>query len=847
MKSVLLSAVLLFSFACRSTPEDTEDTGLPQDTGDTDLPIDTGDPLPENVYQVTEDLRWDEDITIGTIWMIPEGITLTIAQGVTVSFLPGAGIMVDGSLLSEGTTENPVRFVSSNQITTGNYGVSVGGGADNSRLDGTVFESINLRLEGRATASISDASFSDSTLTLLSRDTPFSVQNCQFAENRRDNQAALYVRDLAELSVSDSSFVGVGNGISYNGTPDSAVLTVSNSVFHEVSRAIEAGNVLKSPHTVSLSGITVENSSTHAIALYGSDAQLENVSITQSLGYGVYADAESSINWTGGSVQNTQATGIYSAGSLNLVNVMVSDSDSHGIFGGEEGTTLTNVMVSDIEGYGVYAYGALTVIDSSFDQVRSSGIYSAYGNAFVSGTEVSNVLGHGIYAIYGDLTVENVNVHDVEGQALYTNTGNLTATGTTVMRARGYGIYAYRGDVSVTDVIVSEIENSGIFSNDGSIVAQNVTVDGVRGIGLYANYGGINLTDVSVLNTVSHAVYAKRGDIVAHPGTTGVLIEDTDGTGLYANTGNVYASSVEINRARNHGIYSSYGNVSVTGSTVTEVGQTSVYAYYGDLSLDNSTLQGFTQNGVYVYQGNANISNVVFEETGDRGIYVNVGDLTLDNTNISGTNYQAIYLTNGDASLTDVTVSDTGDIGVYLAKGDVTVDRLRIVDLDGDGLSSTSVGLYVKNGKVEATDLLVDKAGSYGVYAMNGDLSDCTLSNNLHSGVYFFGFEQASTVEACEFRGNATYGVQGRSNGENSINVIESNIQINANYGVHYIRLLESSFVEDNKGQSGVDLTEQGSLDGSLDVTTSQLSKVDAIVTPASTKHEGIGSSLSAI
>jgi len=79
LANVLFSFVLVSATACRNTPDNPEDTGSPWDTGEEVVPEDPEDPLPENLFQVKEDLRWDEDITLGTVWMIPEGITLSIA------------------------------------------------------------------------------------------------------------------------------------------------------------------------------------------------------------------------------------------------------------------------------------------------------------------------------------------------------------------------------------------------------------------------------------------------------------------------------------------------------------------------------------------------------------------------------------------------------------------------------------------------------------------------------------------------------------------------------------------------------------------------------------------------
>lgn len=841
LANVLFSFALVSATACRNTPDNPEDTGSPFDTGD---PVDPEDPLPENVFQVKEDLRWDEDITLGTVWMIPEGVTLSIAAGVNVAFLPGAGLIVEGTVLGEGTADEPVRFTSFNQVTSGNYGVSVAGSTDASSLNNVVFESINLRLEGAASAGMSGCAFSDSTLTLLSRSNAFALNDCHFSENRRDNQTAVFVRELASLAVTNSSFENVGYAITYNGTPEAASLTVSDSTFQNVTRAVEAGNVMKAEHQVTLTNLTVEDVSGTGIAVYGTQATLENVSVANTLSYGVYGDRGSTINWQTGSVSGTGQTSVYSAGSLNLNNVTVTDSDSHGVYGGEDGSTLSAMTISDIEGYGIYANGDLSVSNSAIQRVRSSGIYTAYGDTQISGVTVSEVLGQGIYTIYGSLTAENVAVSEVEGSGLYAHTGNLIVTGATMSGIRTNGLYAYRGSIDVSDTSVSDVENYGIYASDGGVTANTVTIDGVRGVGLYAIYGDVNLTDVTVRNSSNHGVYVREGDLIVHTGTTGVVVEDCDGIGLYANTGNIVADGLVVNRTRSHGVYSTYGSTTLFNLAINDVGGTGVYSYYGPLILENALISNFVNNGAYVYMANASISGVNLTESGERGFYANNGDLVLSNSTVEGTVYQGVYVNLGDATLTDITVADAGDTAVYLSRGDATVERLQVVDSDASGFSTGGVGLYVK-GHLIATDVLVTNAKSYGVYAESGDLTDCTLSNNLYSGVYFYGFETASTVQNCELTGNYTFGVQGRSTGENFIDVSGNNIQDNGNFGVYYARLVSGNFVSDNRGFVGVDTEEEGTLDAILDAQTQQMNKVDSITGALSEALTGIGSSLS--
>ncbi len=837
--------VLLASLGCRSEDDtgpvdtDTVDTVDTVDTGD----LDTGQPIPENVYTVDEDVYWDEDITLGTVWFIAEGVTLTIAEGVTVSFLPSAGIMVDGTLISEGSAENAVHFVIANTLSTGNYGVSLGGSGDASNLDYTTFDGVNLRVEGGGTAGLSGTAFTDSTLGIYSRDDAFTVTDCSFSENRRDNQTAMVARHVAQLSVTGSSFTGVANGIIYDGTATSATIGIASSTFTETTRAAFVGYLGEYPTTFTVDTVTVETTSAQAFAFYGTDATFTDVTISDSRSYGLYGDGESTLTWSGGSVEDTLSTGVYVAGSMDLTDITVTNSDSHGIYAGEEGSSLTRVTVSDTEGHGVYGNGPLTVTDSGFSQVRNSGIYTAYGDLVVLSTTVSNTLGTAIYAVHGDLTAENVTVSDVEGTGIYANNGDLTIRNSAVTGARSYGLYSYRGDLFATDVTVSAVESHAVFANDGSITAENVTVDGARGYGIYATYGDVTLTDVIVSDTISSAVYANRGNILVNTGTTGLLIEDSDGIGLYANTGNISADSVTINRVRSHGIYAAYGSVSVSNADLNEIGGSGVYATYGDVTLTDATITDYINSGVYVYQANATVSNVTMDEVGERGVYINRGSLDVSDTTINAPVYRALYVNKGDLIATDVSISDSGSGGLYVSDGDAVLERVRVVDLDADGSSAKTTAFDVR-GHLQATDVLVDQGDTYGIYAQSGDISYATLTNNGGRAVYLYGAELASTISYSELSGNVIYGAQGPSSGENLLAISYSNIRDNDSYGVAYASSLDNSYVADNYGAEGVDTTEDPDLDDALTSST-QLYRIDLITNVQSAEVVGVGSTLS--
>ena len=856
--------LLLSSLACRT--EDPVDTGTPQEIEDTGTE-DTGEEIPENIYTIDEDLRWDKDITLSTVWYIAEGATLSISPGVTVSFQSGAGIVVDGAIVAEGSDNaSGVSFVSANTLSTGNYGVSVGGKENGSALDNASFDGINLRLEGSASIGLTNAAFRDSTLGIYSRQGGFTLSNTTFSENRRDNQAAVVARDVGQLDVSDCSFSEVGHGVIYDGTSESATLNISATTFNKVTRAALVGNLQEFSHTVNVTDVDVSRTSSQGFAVYGAVLTLKNVTVSDTLSYGVYGNGESTINWTGGSVERTVAQGIYSGGSLNLTDVVVNDIDASGVYAGEEGSTLTRVTISDTEGYAVYASGPLTVVDSTISDARGHSIYAAYGDLTVSGTTVSNGNGIGIYAAYadlsatnvqisgtlsyglhsayGDLSVVDVSVENTENHGIYANRGSLTASNTQVSGARGIGLYSSLGTLTATNVSVDNVESYGFYANDAGIVADTVTINDARGYGMASVYGDIELTDVTISNTLHSGVYANRGDVTVNAGTTGVSITDVDGSGIQTNTGDVVATGLTVARARNHGVYASYGGVTLNNSSFSDLGGYGVYASYNDVSISGTTFDTYVNSGVYVYQANATVAETTMTGIGERGIYVNRGDLDLSDTTITSPVYQGILVSQGDATISNVTISDSSDRAIYLTEGDATLEGVRVVDLDADGSSSESYGIDVC-GDITANNVLVDQGESIGLYAENGDVSYSTFSNNDNRGVQFYGEGLASTITYSEITDNSHYGFLGNVSGSNLVDISYSNISGNFYYGVYGAQSVDNCYLSDNQEEVGADTTEEGTLDGDMDVNSAQLYSVDAVSNPQSAEVSGTGSTLS--
>ncbi|MCB9758862.1 MAG: right-handed parallel beta-helix repeat-containing protein [Alphaproteobacteria bacterium] len=836
-----LIPILILTMACRNEPD-------PDETGDPWTEDDTGveeEPEGETVYTIEEDVTWAEDITIGGVWYVAEGATLTILEGVNVKFLPSAGLVVDGVILTQGTAENPVRFYDSSSLSGANYGVSVGGTGDQSVLSYSAFEGVGLRIEGAASTGITGATFADATLSLYSRDAPFAVDSCSFTDNERDNQTALLSRGVPQVTVVNSVFDGTGNAIQFDGVRDDATLEVSDSTFNNVYRAALVGSIGEYAHRATFSNVQVTRAATQAIAVYRTNATMTGVTVNNTLSHGIYGDPSSHINISDSSITNSGNICLHALGSLEASGLTVSTCESSGIYGGEDGATLTGVTVTGTEAYGIYSGGEMSVSDSVVTDARNHGIYGAYGDLTVENVEVRDVLGSAIYAFRGNLTASHVTVQTVEGHGVYVHSRDLTISESTISDVRTNAIYAYRGDIYVLPdgdgVSITNIDSSAIYANDGNITAENVTIEGIRNHAIYAYFGNATVYDTSINDVLGNGIYAYRGNMTAGSPSAPVSIENIDGIGLYAYNGTLTADTVSILNPRSYGVYGAYGDMTLNAVDVVSPGTHGIYNQYGTFTATSVEVIEPLHAGIYVYVGdNAVMDDITVRDAGTEGVYAYRTPLTLSNANISGSDLRGVYGYGVDISVSDAIVSNSLDRGIYVYNGDAILERVQIIDeTSGAEPAAGSHGVDVR-GYLLASELTVDGATNHGVYTESGDIAYATLANNGDRGILFYG-NDPSTLVYSDITDNGSYGVQGTTTGDNLTDIAYNNITGNQFYGAYYVRLVDSCYIADNDDEVGADLTEDGALDGELDTRGTQVYNVDAVTNPQSSAVSGTG------
>ena len=888
-RNCALLLICTMSLACRSkddAPLDSEPIG-PEDTADTEVDEDI-----DNTYEICEDTTWSGEVVVGAVYYVCKTATLTIEPGATIAFKPGSGLVVDGVLKADGTAEAPITFQINYSISGSNYGVSVGGESDLSSLSFASFTSIDLRLEGRATAGVSDLSLSDSTLGVYSRDAEFSVSRVTFADNQRDDQSGLIARDLPLLNVSDSSFDKVNVGILFDGVQDEAALNVTNVTFTDSRDALYVGSVGKYKHSVTATGVSVSNSSSHALLFYNADVTLNEVSITDTNGYAIYGDLASKVRLNGVDVNNTTGVSVYVIGSIEADGLNVTNSEASGVYGGKKGSTLRNTTVDNVQGYALYSTGDLTVADSKVSNTTSTSIFAVRGNLTVTGSEVSDSLGTGIYATYGDVIVRDTLLERLDSHGVYASTASITVSDITVRDIRGTAVYAYRSPLVVepgtVGVLIENVDGSGLYSTDGSIIAENVTITNIRGTAVYGYYGDVNLknaqisevigtavygyfgsvtvSDVHVSDIYGTGIYSYRGDMTVTPGDTGVTVTNAETYGLYTYTGDMLAEGFTITNTRNTGVLVSYGNLTVSDCEVTESGSHGIYGQEGDLSVTNCvvsdvggagvalsegalatvtdvTITDADTYGVYVKDADGVVSGVTMTTSGSQGIYITGGDGEITDVTVSGAGSSGVQVTTGDLTLSEATIGNVGGDAVYVSNGDALISDLQVVDLSSaqDEYSAVGGGIDVR-GHALVTNTLIDKTEGYGLYAESAEVSYTTISNGQDRGVTIYG-NSASSITFSDITDNGSYGVVGVSKGTNGLQLSKSNITGNYEYGVYYVQLMDGCYVANNYNLTGVDTVSGGSIDGSFTTKGTQFIYLDSVTSPSSSQVTGTGPS----
>lgn len=124
------------------------------------------------------------EIHITTHATVPSGVTLTLSAGSRVRLAPGIGITVNGTLLSRGTTDNPVKIFPLVSGESGAWGELLLEHATGSKIQGTIIEGGTWGVHSHFTDLVVESStFRKNGGGLRFRSGPVRISSSRFEEN----------------------------------------------------------------------------------------------------------------------------------------------------------------------------------------------------------------------------------------------------------------------------------------------------------------------------------------------------------------------------------------------------------------------------------------------------------------------------------------------------------------------------------------------------------------------------------------------------------------------------------------------------------------------------------------
>ena len=492
--------------------------------------------------------------------IVPDGVTLTIQEGVIVLFEAGAGIYVQGgSLVVEGTAASPVLFDANAVTNATDYWTGI---------------TAVLGTTSAPTVSISNAVFHHALTAVSATGAEVDIRDSEFSEN----YYAISLTNCDEPIISGNVITdndAIGIMATYTGFDTGEVTIEDNVVSDNGQNGIYLVGYSSDIGSVEVRRNTVEGNQNVGIYIQVSDADtnFENIVIEDNIvndngGYGVsiyaYNDLPS-VAMSGNNVSGNSGYGVLVSTSVGGIgSILVEDN-----------------TVRDNGGYGVdilvvEEIGTATVRGNVFEDNAYDGIYlSAYGLGNV--TIVDNVAsgsenGNGIF-VYSFEGIENVSV-----------------IGNTAENNRYVGLYVVGteiGEVAIEGNTANDNSDSGIYvhasngSMDGIVVEDNVASrNSVSGIHISVGPGGAEIGSVVI---DANAAENNGGD--------GIFVSAADG-----DIGDVLVSGNFVHNNTNAGICfdaNDYGDVTVIDNNVQHNGGHGVCfdgANYGDVTVTDNIL-----------------------------------------------------------------------------------------------------------------------------------------------------------------------------------------------------------------------------------------------------------------
>jgi len=449
--------------------------------------------------------------TLGNV-LVNEGITLTIEPGVTIEFDTGHKLIIDGTLIAQGTAEDTIRFTPMETMEPGSWG-------------GILFEYPSI-------GAIYDDDYNYLSGSIL--------QYCvvEFAGPGVKGDSASPFIDYCLISHND------GKGIDIS---DVDVVVIQNSIID--NNGYQAGIFIEGVQFIKLTGNTVKNNNYRGICIFGENVDIDGNNVSGNL-EGIYVEsntvtirnniltdnifevwASCNFQLLGGGiyVNSTNANIINNTLIGNKVRAMVTSSwyngDGYGggIYVESNITTINNNTFTENiadgsgwgKGYGGGVYvegGSLTITQNTLNNNeadhKGGGVYVVSDDAIIDNNILSENKSGGIYVSVNVSTIKNNTVNNNDGIGIYVDISDTTnIKSNIVIDNMGTGIYINPtacNTINISDNTVNSNKDGGIYGKGtitGNFIIGNICSD-ENGAGIFY-YGSESITCNLIANNVS--------------------------------------------------------------------------------------------------------------------------------------------------------------------------------------------------------------------------------------------------------------------------------------------------------------------------------------------------------
>lgn len=543
--------------------------------------------------------------------------------------------------------------------------------------------------------------------------------------------------------------VGTNNGINCAGSVlDAKDITISDVKLHGL-RIHKAGKAVvenititdiegvgvytEGKNDIKITNIKIKDAGTRGVNSQDGVTTIKNMEIENTKQHGIACSVSAKLNITELSMKNAKGNGINAVENAQ-VTIDNGSMDNVGGYGARTArgakVTLNNVDMNQCGAYGVVAEPdtAMVLKDVDINKPKARGVATVGGtitgkNVTITAPETE----HGITgSANGVVNLSNVTITDVLAETAngfnVVDGAKVTINGGSITNVANYGARAARGEATVTliDVDVKNVGETGALAEAGGKVAlTNVEITGAkRGVQAEEPTLVSTLKNVTLKEIKTYGIESKGGNVV----TDGVTVEEGVQYGVLAHaTGKIELNNATIDKPNYRGVVAGFDGTSgtITGDTVVVTKPQKDHAITGSGSAE-ITLANVTISDVLTTGKNG------INSTGSAVVTINGGSITNTNT------YGARSASGATVVLNGVDITNAGDTGVF-------VEATAKAELGDVVITGGKKGVYVAEPTLATTltNVTITGVKTYGIESKGGNIvtNGLTVKNGAMYGV----------------------------------------------------------------------------------------------------------------